>query len=100
LHQGAGGVGQHGGKTAEHGQGQHDVCGDQFEEEVGVPGGMKKALALHMKSCPIVESRKTYEDFEKNVYLHLALKFDRIEVDKEMDDDDDLKSEANQVEKI
>ena len=31
FQQGAGGVGQHGGKTAGHGQGQHDVCGDQVE---------------------------------------------------------------------
>ena len=59
LQQGAGGVGQHGGKTAGHGQGQHDVCGDQVEEVVGVPGGLKKVLAGDMKSCHIVESRKT-----------------------------------------
>ena len=39
LQQGDGGVCQHGktrGKTGEHGQGQHDECGDQVDEEVGV----------------------------------------------------------------
>ena len=55
LQQGDGGVGQHGGQTDGHGQGQHDECGDQVEQEVGVPGGLRKVLAGHMKSCHILK---------------------------------------------
>ena len=76
VQQGDEGVGQHvktRGRPAGQGQGQHDEFGDQIEEEVGFPGGLKKVLDI----------RKTYEDFGKNVYLHHELKLDWKEEDQE-----------------
>ena len=42
-----------------------------------------------------MESRKNYEDFEENIYLQHALNIDWKEVDENVDDDEDLKSEEN-----
>ena len=83
------------GKAAEHGHGQHEDCGDQVEEVVGVPGGLRKGLAGHVKSCQILKSRNDYQDFEKNIYLYHALKFDWREVDEKIVDDEELNNEEN-----
>ena len=84
----------HLGKPAGHGQGQHGVCGG-VKEEVGVPGELRKVLAEQVVSFKIMESRKIYEDFQKNLFLQHALKIDWKEVDENVDHDEDLKSEEN-----
>jgi hypothetical protein len=102
LQQGDGGLGQEegdhpgqNGKTGGHGHGQHSEVGGQVdEEEVGVPSGLKGILAGQMKSCHILGRRKAYKDFEKNIYLHHALKFDWREVNEDMDVDE-VRSEKN-----
>ena len=85
---GAQGHGQHI-EVGAQGHGQHSGEGDQVGDlEVGVQSGLKKHLAGHVKSCQFLRSRKTYEDFEQDIYLHHALKFDWRELFENLDDDE------------
>ena len=78
-------AGEHGHEQYREQGGQADgFCSVEEDEQVGVCSGMKAELRGNLKSCYILGSKKTYEDFEKKIYLQHSLVFDWKGIDEEI----------------